>query len=273
MTYVIIIAVLLVVFPLIRCILFNLHNIAVYTVKDIFDYIKNKKWQDFNEFGIDMFIGYFGQGKTCSAVNKIYKIYKKFGDSVVIYSNIKLVGIPYVPLVNFQQLVELQGDNIDGRKGSVVLIDEVSNLLSHRNYASFPLELLGILTQPRKCNVYILATCQRWFMVDKIFRSLVRNCYDLSKYWRFQHQQVYDAWDYEMATSPNMIQRKGNIWNFITNKIYDSYDTKEQIESYKATDFISNEEAIVRKGLDGSIVSNELGVNKPSKKLKKRLKK
>lgn len=258
--------------PLLRCIIFNLHNIAIYSIRDLWEYFKFKKWEDFNYYGIDMAIGYFGQGKTCWAVRRIKNLYKKYGDSIVIYSNIRLIGIPYIPLVNFNQLVDLQGEPKDDRKGTVVFVDEVSNLLSHRNFSSFPLELLGILTQPRKCNVYMLATCQRWFMVDKIFRSLVRNCYNLHKHWRFHHSEVYDAWEYEQAVNPRLVTRLANYWHFITNDIFDSYDTKEQIESYKASDFISNEEAIVRKGLDSSIVSNELGVQKPSRRLKKIIK-
>lgn len=97
-------------FPLVRCIVFNLHYVGFYTVYDIIDYFKNQKWKVFNCYGIDMFVGMFGHGKTLSMTHKARQLYAKYGDSIQFISNYHLRGIPYTPLVNFNQLVGLGED-------------------------------------------------------------------------------------------------------------------------------------------------------------------
>ena len=272
MTYIIILLLLFtLLFKLGRCFLFNIHYVSFYSVKDVFLYFKEKRWKHFSEYGIDMYVGMFGHGKTLSMVHKARQLYNLYGDSIDFISNFELKGIPYTPLVNFNQLVDLGEELAEGKQGTVVLIDEISSVLSHRNYASFPLELIGLLCQQRKRHVYIMCTAQRFFMVDKIWRSITTHVYDCSKYWRFQHISVYDAWDYENAMNTQLIKRIGHNWWFVRDIDFASYDTSQMIDKEKVTDFISNEESIVRKGLDSTV--NELAVQKPSRRLKKATKK
>ena len=77
-----------------RCIIFNLHNVAIYSVRDLIEYIRKRKWKDFHAYGIDMFVGMFGKGKTLSIVHRARSLYKKYGDTLVFYSNFKLEDIP-----------------------------------------------------------------------------------------------------------------------------------------------------------------------------------
>lgn len=258
-------------FKFFRCVLFNIHYVSFYTFSDIFNYIKYRKWENFCEYGIDMFVGMFGHGKTLSMTHKARLLYAQYGDSLMFVSNYDLRGIPYIPLINFQQLVDLGEQLPEGKQGVVVLIDEISSVLSHRNYASFPLELVSMLCQQRKRHIYIMCTAQRFFMVDKIWRSITTHVYDCNKFWRFQHVCKYDAWDYENAMNVQLIRRIGHSWFFVRDIDYNSYDTSQMISRSMVSDFISNEEAIVRKGLDSSV--NELAVSKPSRKLKRQRKK
>ena len=62
-----------------------------------------------------------------------------------------------------------------------------------------------------------------------------------------------------------------NLWWFVKDGDFDSYDTTQMISRSMAEDFISNEESIVRRGLDATV--NELAINRPSKSLKKARKK
>ena len=134
-----------------QCLLFNIHFVLFYSIKDIVKLILFRK-KEFKLYGIDMYIGMFGKGKTLSMVHKAQQIYKVFGDDVTFLSNIKLNSIPYIPLENFEQLIDLENQD---KLGYVVIIDEVSSVLSHRNYANFPIELIGLLTQQR--NFYVTA--------------------------------------------------------------------------------------------------------------------
>ena len=97
MIYLIIMAIIFIfaVSKLFRCIVFNLHNIGIYSVKDLFFYFKEKKWNDFDLYGIDMYVGMFGKGKTLSLVHTASSIYNRYGDSVCFLSNIHLQNIPY----------------------------------------------------------------------------------------------------------------------------------------------------------------------------------
>lgn len=239
--------------PFVRMFIKNIHYEYYYIFTDLAIYIKEKKWKLFGFYGIDMFIGMFGHGKTLSMVHRARLIYKQFGDSIRIFSNIELKNIPYIPLINFNQLVDLGEEEDKKYVGTIVLIDEVENVLSHRNYANFPLELLHMLTQQRKKHVYIMATAQRFFMVDKLFRSITTNAIDCKKIWRWQNVKYYDAWDYENAVNSQILRPKLNKWWFVKNIDYDSYNTELMVSKDSAENFISNNESIIRKGLDVSV--------------------
>lgn len=256
--------------PLIRCIVRNLGRIYFYGIKDTIVYFKERKWEEFNYYGISMFIGMFGHGKTLSMTHKAQEIYARFGDKVRFISNYELKNIPYVPLINFDQLVDL-GEKDDDYVGTVVLIDEVENLLSNRNYANFPLALMHMLTQQRKKKVVIYCSAQRFFMVDKLWRSITTWVYDCNKHWRFQNMKSYDAWDMENALNTQLLQPQDNIWWFVRNIDYNGYDTSEMIMKGSAEDFISNEESLQRKGLE--LMQNEGAIRRPNKKRQRQLKK
>lgn len=55
-------------------------------------------------------------------------------------------------------------------------------------------------------------------------------------------------------------------WWFITNKDYKSYDTSEMISKSAAEDFISNEDRLVRMGMDAG--PQEYAIQRPSRMLK-----
>lgn len=304
--------------PLFRCMVFNVHNIAFYSVFDLLSYLWHRGWKKFRCYGIDMFIGMFGHGKTLSMTHRARKLYKKFKNSILFISNYHLNGIPYVPLVNFNQLMELGEDkpdhysyrevmegkipdwyydedgNIDPEyidyekrqygedeneyilvkmirrwkyQGTVVLIDEIEDVLSHRNYASFPLPLLNMLTQQRKKRVYIMCSAQRFFMVDKIWRGITTHVIDCNKYWRFQSMHWYDAWDYENAMTPGLVKPLRYSWWFVKNRDYHAYSTEQMISRTMSEDFISNEEHLARLGVDN--VVNSDAVRRPSRRLRK----
>lgn len=238
----------LLIFPFLRCLIFNLHNVFVYTPYDLFNYFRYQRWKDFNYFGIKMYVGMFGHGKTLSMTHEVINLYKKYGDSIRIISNYKLVNIPYIPLVNFQQLIDIGEEEDDNYIGTVVLIDEVESLLSHRNFSSFPLSLLHLLCQQRKKRVYILCSSQRFHMVDRIFRSITTYVVDCSKYWRFCRTSFFDAWEYENCLNPTLIKPFNVRWWFVHNKDFNAYDTSQMITKTAAEEFISNDEKLARLG-------------------------
>ena len=244
--------------PFFRMFVKNIHRTVYYSGKDLYFYIKEKQWEKFGMYGIDMFIGMFGAGKTLTMTHRASALYGKYGDKLRFISNYHLTNIPYIPLVNFKQLVDLGTMEDDEYVGTVVLIDEISTVLSHRNFANFPIEMLSMLLQQRKRHIYIMCTAQRFFMVDKIWRSITTRCVDCRKRWRFANMKYYDAWDYEQSINSNILKPFANKWYFVRDKDYAAYDTSEMISKQSADDFISNEEAIIRKGLDSQVSSPDV---------------
>lgn len=250
----------------------NLHRVAYYLARDAAIEIKSHSRNRFGYYGIDMFVAMFGRGKTLSMTHRALQIHQRYGDKVCFYSNYHLKDIPYIPLTNFNQLVDLGADEEQQYVGYVVLLDEISSVLSHRNFASFPLELLSMLCQQRKRKIYIMCSAQRFFMVDKIWRGITTHVIICNKVWRFVHNTFYDAWEYENATTSRVLKPLVHGWWFCQDADYNAYDTSEMITRSAAADFISNEEAIVRKGLDSQPVYNEVGLhlNKRAAKMRKR---
>lgn len=153
-------------------------------------------------------------------------------------------------------------------QGVVVLIDEIELLLNNRKYSDFPLELLHTLCQQRKFKMVILATAQRFGMVDIAFRRITTFVEECNKLWRFQCIRVYDAWEVENAINPKLIKPIGRRCFFVRNKLFKSYDTTQSITRENTADFISNKESLERKGYT---LSNLSVVNKLSKRGKKLL--
>lgn len=236
------------IFPLLRCFFFNIYNVFFYTPLDFFRFLYYKKWKEFQKFGIKMYVGMFGKGKTLSMTHECVQLYKKYGDKLRFISNYKLVGIPYIELKNFQQLVDLGEEEENEYIGTVVLIDEIENILSHRNFASFPLALLHMLTQQRKKKVYILCSAQRFHMVDKLFRSITSHVVDCNKIWRFCRVAFFDAWEYENCLNPTLIKPLSVDWWFVHDCDFNAYDTSQMISKGSAENFISNDEKLSRLG-------------------------
>lgn len=323
--------------PGFNCFVKNIFNVIYYGIYDFIQYLLNDEKHAFKKFGIWVFCGMFGHGKTLSMTHFACALYAKYGRDLLFVSNYEIYGIPYVPLVNFNQLLEIGEDkpvfysdeelsdhvppdwyyndngkikseyvetclcrevlsfpddepdtepvrevvvmDIDeneedalyyekapdlcfekkmvrrwGYKGTVVLIDEIQNLLNNREFAHFPLELLGLLTQQRKKKCFILASCQRFFQIDKLFRSLTSYVIDCNKFWRFESMRYYDAWDYNhsLGLLSSMKPLFVNWW-FVKNKDYNSYSTEQMISKDMINNFLSNEETLQRIGLDDTI--------------------
>lgn len=257
------ILVILLLVKLTRCIIFNLHNIAIYSVRDILDYLVHRKWRLWNRFGINMFVGYFGSGKSMLASNFVVRAYRKHKNSptpLTIYSNIQL-AVPYVQLANYQQILEAP-DN------SIIFIDECNTLFNARNWKDFPVELVYQLCQNRKRHIMLLCTAPRFHLVDKSIRDVVDKVYACHHpFWRFHHVNVVDGFELENCPNVNMIRRLTHKWYFITNKYYKQYDTSAIIDNAFKTEFLDKNEIVANR--QGQIYGDVV-LKRTTKKLRNR---
>lgn len=259
--------------PFIRCFCGHIFQTVFYSVKDVYSFIRYQKWKNFNYFGIYNFVGMFGKGKTLSATEyacRIYRRFEKYGKKVRIISNYDLKDVPYIPLISFQQVVDIAELSISGDEeycGTILLIDEIENILSHRKFASFPMELMHTLTQQRKAHLVVFTTLQRWHMCDKCWRDISTWCVDCLKVWRFERLRFFDGWDIENALNSQLVRPKRVEWFFIFDRLFNQYDTTAMITKHAAEDFISNDEVLTRRGSE--LMVNQDAIKHPSIRLKK----
>lgn len=95
-----------------------------------------------------------------------------FSEDFVAYADSK-----NVPIVYWQNLDELIAyENCD------IIIDEVGNYFDSRMWADLSLDVRKWLTQGSKCGVEIYGSAQDFAQVDKSFRRLVNELYDIRKF-------------------------------------------------------------------------------------------
>lgn len=297
MKYLIIIGglIFVLVIPITRCALFNIHLVIYYGFKDIYFYFKYKKFNLYGRTGqLVAYTGLFGKGKTLSAVNLVVNSYLQYNDKIVwskqlkefvpqkikILSNVSL-SVPYIELKGLQQIVDdcnskALYDSVNHTQTiTLVLLDEASVQLNCRSFKDNidPLFLNKLLT----CRHFMLSmfyTTQRFEQVDKLLRQVTQAVIDCDKVWRFQRQYLYDAWDMEKATDKNKIKpHRSSCW-FVRDSDYEMYDTlacvDNLIKSCKEGDMLSEEEILQSIGEDSS--NNEAVLN-PSRSLRKLRKK
>lgn len=249
--------------PMFRRFLFNyvplIPSFSKWKLVDIYRYFKNKEWLIFQGFGLHIFVGLFGKGKTISMVQLAYKYACRY-PHITIYSNIKLVDFP-----NPERIHRLSNYNqiIDAPPDSLFLIDEISTLFQSRSWANFPMPLLSQLLQVRKNKKMIIATAQRFSHVDKLIRDVtysVIDCNCLFKRWNFCKWYIAEDWEEKNVMNiPVPYQHSTFIQ---TDKIRNLYDTYEIIDNKRKDDFLTSEEILVRQGGASTVV---VGMSQPKK--------
>jgi hypothetical protein len=215
---------------------------------DKFLYIKNKEKYIFKGFGLHIYVGLFGSGKTSSMVHDSYILAKKY-PQLTILTNMQLKGFPkhtnIIPLENFQQI-------IDAPHNTLILIDEISTVFNSRDWKTegIPATLLGTLLQVRKERKMLYATAQRFNHVDSLIRQItysVRECKCILGRWNIV--KVYDGYDYELKTGNSMLKSKPlKFYGFIqTDFLRNLYDTVEMVQKMKKTKYITDIEALQKQ--------------------------
>lgn len=245
---------------LFKTIITHIPKSIFYLFRDGYKYLKNKEWTIWNGFGLRIYTGLFGFGKTLSASRFVIEQAKKYNLNV--YSNIWL-DCPYTPLKNYEQIINAPAN-------SIFLIDEISTLFHSRDWSKFPTDLLFQILQCRKRKKMLVATAQRFGHVDKLLRDITSEVVTCRKYWRYQTYRIYDAWEVENAQNTDLVKPLVKGGWFVCNKDYGHYDTSELIDNAKKADFISNSQILENRAPAQPELKN---VKKPTRSAKKIFKK
>lgn len=233
-------------FATFSCGVFYPHFFVGYGGLDLVHFVKYKAWRNAYCGELVCFSGLFGKGKTLSAVHKVVGFFKHYNglmvydrsrkkfvlQQVVILSNVRLSGVPYLELKSLRQIVELSkdykaaDDENDTLTFIIVLLDEASVQLNSRNFKNNidPLFLNTLLTC-RHYHISIYYTAQRFSIVDALLRQVTQTVVECDKFWRFQRQRIYDAYQLENCTNPILVEPvKRTCW-FVRDRDYKAYDT------------------------------------------------
>lgn len=196
-------------------------------------------------YGIWLYCGLYGQGKTMALTEYLTRMRKKYGDKIYISTNYGFKGEDF-PLTSWQELLtEYDRPVIFG-------YDEIQNEFNSRDYRNFPYELVKLLTQNRKGHgKQIIGTAQRYTRVDKTIRELCTHVVECRKSWfgRVTKLRKYDVEDYEMYLNEIDVMKKHKIpcqrYRFIqTDELREAYDSFQMLESARTKEYVSASEKL-----------------------------
>lgn len=243
-----------------RTFIMHIPSTIFYGIKDLYDYVKNKRWKEWRGYGFAIYTGLFGYGKTLTVAEFVISVAKKFNLNV--YSNIWL-DYPYTPLENYQQIIDAPGN-------SIFLVDEISTLFNAREWSKFPIGLLFQILQCRKRKKMLVSTAQRYSHVDKLLRDITFKVIVCHKVWRYQTLSEYDPAVLENAQEAEYIKPLRRKSFFVRDKHYKQYNTEELIDNFAKEKFLSNEKVLERRAPVQGDLKNVADLSKKGKKVAKR---
>jgi len=212
----------------------------------LFDFIKWKLidiyrairyGRKFIEYGLTMYCGRQGAGKTMAIVEYLERMKIKYPDAVIV-TNFGYLGQNRA-MDSWQDFLEIR----NGEDGVIFAIDELQNEYDSSKWNTFPEGLLSQVTQQRKQKVKIVASSQVYTRVVKQLREQcfqVVECRTLAGRWTFT--RCFDAQDYNtVIDNPEKKQKLSREWrkSFVqSDDLRDLYDSYAVIEKMRDIDFI-----------------------------------
>lgn len=226
-----------------------------YQIYDHLIYWFYRKKRLFPGWGIHLFTGKFGKGKTSLAVIKAYKLAKKY-PQLSILTNLELMNFP-----DHTKILDLNSpkDIINAPDNTLVLIDEIGTIFNNRDFAkgkeAIPKILFQHLCQCRKRHMEIYGTVQRFCLLDKQLRDITADVTECSSFpdYPFTREitgftydiDEYEAWIVNKLYNP----RVDHVDVVIQSDQYRNlYDTSELIDKMLNADYISDEETLRNQG-------------------------
>lgn len=225
--------------------------------KDVHHYYKMHENKHFHLFGLHIYLGKFGQGKTCSMVRDAFLLASKYED-VTILTNLHLSNFP-----ENVQILELHciQDILDAPNNTIVLIDEIGTIFNSRDFQQnkrkgkgtepegLPKILFQHICQVRHRNMVVFGTVQRWGFLDKQLRLITKSVTVCSAFpdhpfSRMITNYVYDGEEYDLFYQSPMRPLEplsADVW-VQTDFIRSLYDTKEMVKTMLAMDYVPDEE-------------------------------
>jgi hypothetical protein len=213
-----------------------------YLYSDIIHIIKYG--QPFNEFGVTMYCGRQGAGKTISMVEYLERMRKKF-PNVQIVTNFGYVH-ENKSMTSWQDFFDIR----NGEDGVIFAIDEIQNEYNSNAWKTFPEGLLSEITQQRKQKVKIVCTSQ---VFSRVVKPLREQCFEVVEcvtlFGRWSFMKSFDADEYNSVIDNPVLKRKlHRNWrkNFVQDaKIRELYNSYAKIERLAKVEAIPRAERVL----------------------------
>lgn len=199
-------------------------------VKDRFNVVPD----EFNEYGLHMFCGEQGSGKTTSVVELLLRLKKQYPQCKI------RTNMGYIhedePLQDWKSLV---GDG-NGIYGQIEVIDEIQTWFSSLESKNFPPEMLSEVSMQRKQRKMLVGTCQLWNRIAKPIReqtSYVYMPFTILGCLTIVRVTKPRFWDDEKQVFKRYLR---TYFYVHTDEIRNSFDTYKKIQRYKEVGFTSD---------------------------------
>lgn len=226
----------------IKLFLYHLWQFCGWKIKDI-KYARSDMRlgiKRFKEYGLKIYTGRQGSGKTVSMVNRLNELHEEYPDALICTNFTYRHGTDRLESLN--DLITIR----NGTDGVIFAIDEIQNEFSSNTSKDFPETLLSTITMQRKQSVVILATSQVFTRVSKPLREQCFEVIECSTFGgRWTRQRCYDADDYNYMidqTDPQKkykVRRKSKSSFVQSDDLRRCYDTLEVIQRLSRQGFAS----------------------------------
>lgn len=189
----------------------------------------------FRHQGCVIFTGRQGAGKTIAMVEYAMRMQEEYPLAKCI-SNIKY-AYQDDELTHWRQLIDYK----NGKRGLIVIMDELQNWFSSNQSRNFPPEMLSVITQNRKNRRIILGTSQSFHLLAKSIRTQateVRECLTI-----FGAITIVRRREPILDADGDVVDwRNRGIYFFVHNKkLREAYDTWQVTESLAKSGFIERD--------------------------------
>ncbi|WP_313150968.1 hypothetical protein [Lysinibacillus capsici] len=200
--------------------------------KQLIDDLFHRDPDEFKEYGLHMFCGEQGAGKTTAVVELLVNRMKKRYPRSKIRTNMNF-RYQDGPINHWEDLVQ----NENGIYGQIEVLDEIQTWFSSLQSKNFPPEMLTEISQQRKQRKMLVGTAQVYSRIAKPIREQTTFVYlpvTIMGCLTWVRVSKPRYWDDEKQTFKHYIKH----YFFIhTKEVRDAFDTYEKIEKYKKEGF------------------------------------
>lgn len=230
-------------------------SFLMYVLYDLLIYKSYNKDKLFYGWGIHLFTGKFGAGKTSLMVIKAYDLCKRYPQLTVI-SNLKLMNFPEHTRILPLNTVD---DILNAPENCLVLIDEIGTIFNSRDFTSgkksVPKSLFQHLAQCRHRKMMIFGSVQRFLLLDKQIRDISATVTECRSSFSHPFSRMitgilYSIDEYEaLVQNPLYIPRASDFSVYIqTEKYRHLYDTMEMVQGMLEMKYLSDDEILRNQG-------------------------